>query len=161
MRRLRIAALILVGALLATPWANTRFAPTNAWAAECDESKIRTLYEAAAARDTETIWATFSPKQVMYQSQEAFLSWFEDKVAALDQAADERVRQRVLDLTVELMDDNEEVCNYRVLLKLESITSQVRIHDFVEFHVLMDRAGILTIEKQGQLPPVIKYQRAL
>jgi hypothetical protein len=69
------------------------------------------------------------------------------------------VRQRIVELSIEPVDSNSEVCSYRVLLDLESVITGARIFDFVEFQVLMDAKGIVAAETVEQLPPVVKFQQ--
>ncbi len=125
----------------------------------CPENKIAQYFRAAAERDTEEMWMALSPDQTVFGDKEALEQHVAMSTVELDSMAGERVRQKVADIFVEPIDSNEDVCNYRALITLESRTSQVKITDYGEFRVLMDTEGILELRVFELLPPSIEQQR--
>lgn len=126
---------------------------------QCPENKIAQYFRAAAERNTEEMWLALSPDQVAFGDREALEQYVKRSTEDMDNSAGERVRQKVADIFVEPIDTNENVCNYRALITLESRTSRVKITDHGEFRVLMDGVGILELRVFELLPPSIEQQR--
>ncbi len=126
---------------------------------QCPGNKIAQYFRAAAERNTDEMWMSLSPDQTVFGDKEALEQYVAMSTVELDSMAGERVRQKVADIFVEPIDSNEDVCNYRALITLETRTSQVKITDYGEFRVLMDTEGILELRVFELLPPSIEQQR--
>ncbi len=156
----RIVLLFAVLGMVLFSWVSVGFVHSQkADTLQCPGNKIAQYFRAAAERNTEEMWMALSPDQTVFGDKEALERHVAMSTVELDSMAGERVRQKVADIFVEPIDSNEDVCNYRALITLESRTSQVKITDYGEFRVLMDTEGILELRVFELLPPSIEQQR--